>query len=322
MRSLLSRVVIVLVLALAIGPAGQGAPPAGRETPIDALVRHPAPARLVAFGDIHGDFGALQRVLRLAGVTDAEDHWIGGTLWVVHTGDYLDRGDGELKIMQLLSKLKEEAALAGGRMIVLNANHEIINVDWVFRFVTDRGFASFDGMKGLGLTNPKVAAVLEHKRSRAAAFLPGGPMATRLAENPIYAIVGDTVFVHGGFSPAHVKYGIERINREMRDWMLGKAEACPQVLKGSKAPVWMRDYSRVDGPADCEMLSQTLTLLGVKRMVVGHTVQAHVNAACDGRIWRIDTGMSAHYGGPVEALEITSDGFRAIRERIDQQQGE
>jgi len=306
MRSLLTRVVIVLVFVLAIVPAGSGAP-------IDALVRQPAPTRLVAFGDIHGDFGALQRVLRLAGVTDAEDHWIGGTLWVVHTGDYLDRGDGELEIMQLLSKLKKEAVRAGGRLIVLNANHELINVDWIFRFVTDRGFSSFDGMEGLDLGNPKVAALPKHKRSRAAAFMPGGPMAKRLAEDSVYAIVGDTVFVHGGLSPAHIKYGLERINREMHDWMLGKTEACPEVLKGSKAPVWMRDYSRVDRLADCEMLSRTLTLLGVKRMVVGHTVQAHVNAACDGRIWRIDTGMSAHYGGPVEALEITSDGVRAIK---------
>ena len=187
----LTRIVIVLVLALAIAPAGRGAP-------IDALVRHPAPARIVAFGDIHGDFGALQRVLRLAGVTDAEDRWIGGTLWVVHTGDYLDRGDGELEIMQLLSKLEKEAAVAGGRMIVLNANHEIINVDWFFRFVTERGFASFDAIEGLDLKNPKVAALPKHKRSRAAAFVPGGPMAKRLAKNPVYAIVGDTVFVHAG----------------------------------------------------------------------------------------------------------------------------
>ena len=312
MRSLLTRVVIVLILAFAVAPAGRGAP-------VDALERHPAPQRIVAFGDIHGDFGALQRVLRLAGVTDAEDRWIGGTVWVVHTGDYLDRGDGELEIMRLLSKLKKEAALAGGRMIVLNANHEIINVDWFFRFVTERGFVTFNGVNGLDLKNPKVAALPEHKRSRAAAFQPGGPMAKQLAENPIYAIVGDTIFVHGGFSPAHVKYGLERINREMRSWMLGKAEACPEVLKGSKAPVWMRDYSRTDRPANCEMLSQTLTLLGVKRMVVGHTVQAHVNAACDGRVWRIDTGMSAHYGGPVEALEITPDGVQAIREMIDHQ---
>jgi hypothetical protein len=45
--------------------------------------------------------------------------------------------------------------------------------------------------------------------------------------------------------------------------------------------------------------------LGVKRMVVGHTVQDQgINAACDGTVWRIDVGLSKAYGGPIQVLEI------------------
>ena len=43
-------------------------------------------------------------------------------------------------------------------------------------------------------------------------------------------------------------------------------------------------------------------------MVVGHTVQKNgINAACDGRVWRIDVGMAAFYGGTVQVLEIRGD---------------
>lgn len=39
----------------------------------------PAAERLVAIGDLHGDFGKARRAFRLAGLTDAEDRWIGGS---------------------------------------------------------------------------------------------------------------------------------------------------------------------------------------------------------------------------------------------------
>ncbi|MFH1529376.1 MAG: metallophosphoesterase [Pseudomonadota bacterium] len=306
MKTLLSRcLLLLLAFVAATATAGDGG--------IDDLQRHPAPTRLIAIGDIHGDCDALTAALRLGGAIDGDARWIGGELWVVQTGDYLDRGPDELKIIRLLDRLEEDAARAGGRVIVLNANHEIVNVDWIFRYATDAGFAAFRGMAGLALDDPKVAALPEARRHRAAAFMPGGPMARRLADHSIYAIVGDTVFVHAGISPEHVAYGLERIVAEMRNWMRGKKGPCPAVLKGSSAPVWMRDYSRLDGPADCEQLARTLNLLGVSRMVVGHTVQEHINPACEGRVWRIDTGMSRHFGGPVEVLEITPDGVRALQ---------
>jgi hypothetical protein len=40
-------------------------------------------------------------------------------------------------------------------------------------------------------------------------------------------------------------------------------------------------------------------------MVVGHTVQSAANPDCDGKVWRMDVGMAAHYGGSPAALEIS-----------------
>jgi hypothetical protein len=48
-------------------------------------------------------------------------------------------------------------------------------------------------------------------------------------------------------------------------------------------------------------------------MVVGHTVQEpHISSACGGRVWRIDVGMSRHYGGAPSVLEVVGDRVRAL----------
>jgi hypothetical protein len=47
---------------------------------------------------------------------------------------------------------------------------------------------------------------------------------------------------------------------------------------------------------------------------MGHTVQeGGITSACDGKAWRIDVGMSHHYGGPVEVLEIRGGEPRTIK---------
>jgi hypothetical protein len=43
-------------------------------------------------------------------------------------GDILDRGDSELRLLLLLERLAGQAAAAGGRMYLLNGNHETMNV--------------------------------------------------------------------------------------------------------------------------------------------------------------------------------------------------
>ena len=47
-------------------------------------------------------------------------------------------------------------------------------------------------------------------------------------------------------------------------------------------------------------------------MVVGHTVQDKINAVCNHKIWRIDTGMSRAFGSDhvkrINLLEILNFG--------------
>jgi hypothetical protein len=291
--------------------------PAPAATPEDVSYRHPVVGRIVAVGDLHGDLAATRRVLRVAGAIDGKDKWVGGNLTLVQTGDVLDRGDDEKAILELLDRLASEAASAGGAVFALLGNHETMNVAGDLRYVTPRGFRDFEHTPTTGLPAPLLAGFPEPARGRAAAFLPGGVVATRLARKSVIVVLGDSVFAHGGVLPKHVGYGIARINNETSAWMSGKANRQPAAVQAEDAPTWTRRFAEpVVEPRDCRVLQDALTRLRVTRMVVGHSVQqGGIGAACDQRVWRIDVGLSAQYGGgSAQALEIDGDKVRVLRD--------
>lgn len=297
--------------------------------------RYPTPERLIAIGDLHGDFDKSKQAFRIAGLIDASDKWIGGSTTVVQIGDVLDRGGNELKILYFIEKLKREAAKTGGKIITMNGNHEIMNMEGDFRFVTKEGLDEFrvwadwyclgNKMKGMcrGLDKPKdpfdgIPLVfrgvrkeyLDGIRARIAALRPEGPISRRFfTDNVTVLVVGDSIFVHGGLLPEHVEYGLERINQEVRNWINGSnGKRAPVHCRGRDGVVWVRRFSREQAEnCDCSALEHVLaTVPGVKRMIMGHTIQeSGINGACNNRAIRIDVGMSSGCGnGLPEVLEI------------------
>jgi len=295
--------------------AGSTAPTAtAAAPPPEPPQRIPAPARIVAIGDLHGDLAATRTALRLAGAIDDKDHWAGKDLMIVQTGDEIDRGDEDRDIIDLFERLADEAKAAGGAVIALNGNHEVMNVQLDLRYVTDDAFKDFEGIAGVATTDARLGRVSASEKARAAAFLPGGPYAKKLAKRNLVAVVGDTVFVHGGITAKHVRYGIDRMNREASAWMDGSAADLPALITGEDGPVWLRRYSASADPEDCRVLKETLAMIPAKRMVVGHTVQrGGITSACDEQVWRIDVGMSKFYGGKPEVLEIKGAEVRPLR---------
>lgn len=290
MRSTITLLVLATVLA---GPAAAG--------------------RIVAMGDLHGDLEATRQAFRLAGATDESDHWIGGTLTVVQTGDQLDRGDQEKAVLEFLDRLQDEARAAGGAVHLLNGNHELMNARPDLRYVTEGGFADFEGAVPIAEEDSLLLAYEPSQRARVAAFRPGAPYAVLLAERPVILVLDGNVFVHGGVLPLHVDYGIDRLNDEVRAWLLGEGEP-PEFIHTGKSPTWARDYSDDVDSDDCRQLEEVLEALGAKRMVVGHTVQEDgIGPLCDERVWCIDAGMAEYYGSRIEVLEIDGDEIRVLR---------
>jgi hypothetical protein len=269
--------------------------------------------RIVAIGDLHGDLDATRQALLLAGAIDEKDHWVGGKMTVVQTGDQLDRGDEEQAILELLDRLQGEAEAAGGVFHILNGNHELMNARPDLRYVTEGGFEDFEDAVVIAEEDSLLLAYEPDHRARVAAFRPGGPFALILAERPVVLVLGENVFVHGGVLPMHLDYGLDRLNDEVRNWLLGNGEP-PEFIHTSKSPTWTRNYSDDVETDDCLQLAEVLERLGAARMVVGHTVQDKgIRPLCDGKVWCIDSGISDYYGNHVEVLEIIGDEIRVLK---------
>src|SRR5258708_26245086 len=79
--------------------------------------------RIVAVGDVHGDYDQLAAVLKSAGLIDEQGNWTGGKTHLVQNGDVLDRGPDSRKAMDLLVRIEKQAAGAGGIVDPPNGDH-------------------------------------------------------------------------------------------------------------------------------------------------------------------------------------------------------
>ncbi len=286
---------VLLLLGCSPGGEAPSTTPAAKAAPAQAAVAttptpppegHPAPARLVAVGDLHGDPEAALAVFRLAGLVNEAGAWSGGAAWLVQTGDITDRGPDSKGVIALLRRLSDEASAAGGRVVPLLGNHEVMNLTGDWRYVSPEDLAGYGG-----------------EAARKAAYTPTGEDGRWLVERDAVARVGDTVFAHGGVDARWARVGVRGLNASVRAAVLGQG---PKDVLGPDGPLWNRAYLLADPVVACEELGRALTELGAARMVVGHTTQdsGRIAERCGGQLWGIDTGISAHYGRNLAALEI------------------
>lgn len=272
--------------AVTAPPAPTVAAPARPAPPPEHL---DAPGRVVAVGDVHSDPPAFLDALRLAALVDADGRWTGGDAWLIQTGDLLDRGPDSKGVLAAMRRLAAEAEAAGGRVIGLNGNHEVMNVLGDWRYVSPEDLAGYGGEA--------------HRRE---AFAADGPEGAWILARDVTVIVDGTVFVHGGIDAHWARFGARGINAMARAALLGVG---PGTVLGPDGPVWNRALVLESEVVACPQLELALGELGAERMVVGHTTarDGRMRERCGGRLWAIDTGLSTHYGRHLAALEL-SDG--------------
>ena len=211
---------------------------------------------IIIFGDIHGDFEVAIRCLILAKCIDPikipstksvslmdaffnQLKWIGGDTYIVQLGDQIDRvrpqtwdnnditndnafeDEGStLEIFYLFYHLNNLAILQGGRVFSIIGNHEIMNVDGDFRYVSKKEFHCFkDHLKSVYTPNsryPYHSQTLKKNinnihmaqsnnsnlpygyRERLYAFAPSGLCANMMATTYYTMLqIGEWLFCHG-----------------------------------------------------------------------------------------------------------------------------
>merc|ERR1712113_75558 len=73
--------------------------------------------------------------------------WAGNDDVLVQTGDIVDRGDDAVAIYHLFQVLRKQAKRAGGQVINLLGNHELMNINMDWRYVSQRDRTAYGGQK-------------------------------------------------------------------------------------------------------------------------------------------------------------------------------
>jgi hypothetical protein len=182
--------------------------------------------RVVAFGDVHGDFQALIRLLTSANVIDDELNWSAGRTHLVSLGDLLDRGADSRQVMDLLITLQSQAEDAGGRVHVVLGNHELMNLTGDLRYVAPGEWLAFSDEETpemrqtafdvFAQNHPELSAedaLDQFNRNFPAgffahrqAFSRHGYYGSWLLNQPPLIRINRTLYVHGGVSSVIADY--------------------------------------------------------------------------------------------------------------------
>lgn len=287
-----------------------------------------APGKIIVIGDVHGDVQRFLQCLYATRCFNQNLEWIAqpqDTI-VIQMGDQIDsltRGGAstwehlcDTEMIHLTDRLDKIARLNGGRVLSLLGNHEIMNVEGDFSYVSEHS---------------KNTLPLERRRQL---FKPGGNIARILAKRNILLKVGESLFCHGGILPHHlilISDNIHTINEIVRKFLKGvhismqEFDILKALVLDMQGILWTRMYVEL-AEANQEILrsviDDVLKRLKCKRIFVGHNTVPSIASIMDGKIYLTDAGLSRAYGtSAIQCVQIinpdtTSESIETVEVRM------
>jgi hypothetical protein len=308
MLDYMRRILAVFLAAALLGAASAGW--AAPQTAWDHV------ARVIVFGDMHGDYPKFHDMLVQAGLIDAHDNWNGGQTHLVQVGDVPDRAPDTRKIMDLLIKLEPQARRAGGFVHALIGNHEAMNMESDLRYTTPGEFAAFATPDSASVRDRYYNLVVEALKQHPPV---GGPPVFNAAfraqfdaDHPLGWVehqvawsadgyygrwvlthsaiirIDDTLYLHGGIGPEFAGYDYELMDKAVIAALRhepAKPGDPPDILWNEQGPLWYRGLAQHDEASESQNVAALLAKYHVSHIVIGHTKQyTMVNARFDGAV--------------------------------------
>jgi hypothetical protein len=257
--------------------------------------------KLFVVGDVHGHLAELARSLHAADLLNTDGDWCGGEAELWFLGDFVDRGPDGIGVIELVMRLSEQAAEAGGSVNALLGNHEVLLL----------------GMHRFGDTNvPDAPTPRSFERSW---LMNGGLRSDQdrltgkhiewLTSRPVLTLVDDHLLMHSD-TMAYLEWGetIDEVN-----------DAVLEVVRADDLAQWWECWRKMTtryafrGPQGVEIADQLMELLGGTAIVHGHSVIADQLGVppeevdrplryADDRVLAIDAGL--YSGGPCLVVEL------------------
>ena len=298
--------------------------------------------KIIAMGDMHGDYDVYESLMLSAGLMDSEGNWSGGDTIFVQTGDIPDRAPDTRKIIESLQHLEVQAPQSGGKVVPMVGNHEAMNMVGDLRYVHLGEFTAFaDNNSELTRSEyyqshiteieleyredePNLSAEqirrkweestpfgkIEHQ----VAWGPKGDIGAWVSGHKLVTKIDGYLFAHGGFSKEYTQYTLSDMNRSGTKALLEQDWKKTSILRDNLGPLWYR--GNVRGREDDLSFSkeaeieQVLEAYDATHIIIGHTrSEEGIRVSLDGRLFQIDTGASQAYGGVPSYLRIENGEF-------------
>jgi len=301
-------------------------------------------ARVVVFGDLHGDYGKFHDMLIQAGLIDSHDNWSGGLTHLVQVGDVPDRAPDTRKILDLLIRLEPQARHAGGYVHALIGDHESMNMEGDLRYTTPGEFAAFadrDSARRRDAYYALVVATLTAKppaggtpvfdaayRAKFDADHPPGWVEHQLAWSTQGAYgrwvltheaiirIDDAIYMHGGLGPEFASFDIEAMNKAVTTALRHQPEVAGgphDILWNTQGPLWYRGLAQHDEATEAANVAAILARYQVRHIVIGHTKQYRmINSRFDGAVLLTDIFVPVGCADPHGYLLKEGDTLTAV----------
>lgn len=296
--------------------------------------------RIVAFGDIHGDYEQFTALLTSANLINARGKWSGGQTHFVQLGDVTDRGPDSRKIVDLIMKLEKESRRAKGEVHFVIGNHEAMNMVGDLRYVHPGEYEAFvtssskrvrdrhyrRNVDHIKATTPKDTWPTFDDAYRAAwdtehplgyvelrqAWGPQGKYGRWLVKHHAVIRINDAVFAHGGIGPKYVDHTRKALNDQVVADLKTGTYNPDALIMDEQGPLWYRGLVMNPEVEEQPHVSALLASHEVSHIVVGHTpLVGAIYPRFGDDVILIDVGIGAHYGGRSAFLEITEGGMTA-----------
>ena len=248
--------------------------------------------KIAALSDIHGQHDLAVEILMNHQIIDVQQNWNYGDGHLIVVGDIFDRGEKVNETLWLLFDLEKQAEKAGGKVHVLLGNHEYLVFHNDLRYIHEKYKA--------------VAELLQTGYPQL--YGKNTVMGRWLRSKPTITKINNNTFVHGGFSKEFltIDYNMKNINRIMSE----SIDIAEEVLDstgisyyyfGEIGPVWYRGYFYDNLPD--EEISDILSTIYSKHIVVGHCSNETVVELYDGKVYGVDSSIKLGEYGELLLIE-------------------
>jgi hypothetical protein len=258
----------------------------------DYQYEYPENERLIIIGDIHGDLKRFKNILIDSQIINNNLEWIAqppNTI-VVQLGDQIDSANRtnmpnnwevleDTDMLYFTNTLDNIAISKGGRVISLIGNHELMNTQGNFTYVSEKS----------------------NKENRKNDYLPNGKLSSILSKRPVVLKIGKLFFCHAGLKKIHLDFlksynkDITYVNTLWKKYMQEELDNIHDKILFEKLFVdndsilWNRELDTKEDNI------YTLNEIQCIYMFIGHNTVERVFLN-NGTVWFVDTGISRSYG--------------------------